>query len=81
MRRIIISVEIQHIEISNNGFYETYELALNDEVLNQEDHVSIELTIHDEHILCIKENYFDALLELRSKLEPKGKQILCNGQV
>ncbi|WP_256757359.1 hypothetical protein [Cohnella sp. WQ 127256] len=75
----VISVELKHLEISNNGHIEAYEIALNDEVLSPEDHVSIELTIHGEQFLCIQVNYFEALLELRSKLEPKGIQILCNG--
>lgn len=75
----VISVEFKQLEISNNGLIEAYELTLDDEVLTQEDHVSIELSIHGEHIICIQENFFEALLELRSKLESKGMQILCNG--
>lgn len=55
------------------------ELYLYEEDPDNCEHVKIELHYCGSVIECNAENYFDALIKLREKLEQEGIQILCKG--
>lgn len=72
--------EIIQIKLkSNSNKVENAELYLYDEDLDNNDYVKLELHYRNKTIQYSEENYFDALTNLRKKLEEDKIQILCKG--
>ena len=69
------------IELTSNGNIIKSELFLYDEFLEDAEKVCIEILLNGKIMKSIDDNYFDALLNMRKKLEQKGIQIMCNGAV
>ena len=71
--------EIIAIKIKSNNNIEDAELYLYDEDLDNNENVKLELCYRNRTIESSAENYFDALTNLRRKLEKDNIQILCKG--
>jgi hypothetical protein len=72
--------EILQIKLRNNtGKIVDSKLYLYEEAPNNKEYVKLELNYNDETFESSAENYFDALINLREKLEKKSIQILCRG--
>ncbi|MDD7793076.1 hypothetical protein [Clostridium sp. 'White wine YQ'] len=55
------------------------ELIIFKESPDDQDMVLLEMTVEGQKISCSSDNFFAALIDLRSELEKRGIQILCNG--
>lgn len=62
-----------------NGDVVPGEVSLQDDVLEEEDLVSIEIRLLQNKYFAQAESYFEALQFVRKDLEQEGVQILCNG--
>ena len=69
------NIEIQNIEILNNGKVEKSKLFL----LEFEDEINLE--IENMVYFSKSDNIFDSVVELRKKLELKNIYLLCNASV
>ena len=68
------NIEIQNIEILNNGKVEKNKLYL----LEIEDAINLEIEIENIVYFSKSDNIFDSVVELRKKLELNNIYLLCN---
>ena len=71
------NIEIQNIEILNNGKIEKSKLFL----LEIEDEINLKIEIENIGYFSKNDNIFDSVVELRKKLELKNIYLLCNASV
>ena len=71
------NIEIQNIEILNNGKVEKNKLFL----LEIEDKINLKIEIENMVYFSKSDNIFDSVVELRKKLELKNIYLLCNASV
>ena len=71
------NIEIQNIEILNNGKVEKNKLFL----LEIEDEINLKIEIERTIYFSKSDNIFDSVVELRKKLELKNIYLLCNASV
>lgn len=71
------NIEIQNIEILNNGKIEKSKLFL----LEIEDEINLKIEIENMVYFSKSDNIFDSVVELRKKLELKNIYLLCNASV
>ena len=71
------NIEIQNIEILNNGKVEKSKLFL----LEFEDEINLKIEIKNVIYFSKGDNIFDSIVELRKKLESKDIYLLCNASV
>ena len=71
------NIEIQNIEILNNGKLEKSKLFL----LEIEDEINLKIEIENMVYFSKSDNIFDSVVELRKKLELKNIYLLCNASV
>ena len=71
------NIEIQNIEILNNGKVEKSKLFL----LEIEDEINLKIEIKNVIYFSKGDNIFDSIVELRKKLESKDIYLLCNASV
>ena len=71
------NIEIQNIEILNNGKVEKSKLFL----LEIEDEINLKIEIENMVYFSKSDNIFDSVVELRKKLELKNIYLLCNASV
>ena len=71
------NIEIQNIEILNNGKVEKNKLFL----LEIEDEINLKIEIENIVYFSKSDNIFDSVVELRKKLELKNIYLLCNASV
>ena len=71
------NIEIQNIEILNNGKIEKSKLFL----LEIEDGINLKIEIENMVYFSKSDNIFDSVVELRKKLELKNIYLLCNASV
>lgn len=71
------NIEIQNIEILNNGKIEKGKLFL----LEFEDEINLKIEIENMVYFSKSDNIFDSVVELRKKLELKNIYLLCNASV
>ena len=71
------NIEIQNIEILNNGKVEKSKLFL----LEIEDEINLKIEIENMGYFSKSDNIFDSVVELRKKLELKNIYLLCNASV
>ena len=71
------NIEIQNIEILNNGKVEKSKLFL----LEIEDEINLKIEIENTVYFSKSDNIFDSVVELRKKLELKNIYLLCNASV
>ena len=71
------NIEIQNIEILNNGKVEKNKLFL----LEIEDKINLKIEIENMGYFSKSDNIFDSVVELRKKLELKNIYLLCNASV
>ena len=71
------NIEIQNIEILNNGKVEKSKLFL----LEFEDEINLKIEIENMVYFSKSDNIFDSVVELRKKLELKNIYLLCNASV
>ena len=71
------NIEIQNIEILNNGKVEKSKLFL----LEIEDEINLKIEIKNVIYFSKGDNIFDSIVELRKKLELKNIYLLCNASV
>ena len=71
------NIEIQNIEILNNGKIEKSKLFL----LEIEDEINLKIEIKNVIYFSKGDNIFDSIVELRKKLESKDIYLLCNASV
>ena len=71
------NIEIQNIEILNNGKVEKSKLFL----LEFEDEIKLKIEIERTIYSSKSDNIFDSVVELRKKLELKNIYLLCNASV
>ena len=71
------NIEIQNIEILNNGKIEKSKLFL----LEIEDEINLKIEIENMVYFSKSDNIFDSVIELRKKLELKNIYLLCNASV
>jgi len=65
--------------MGDNSVEITAELIIKEDIPENVDMIILELLINGESIQGQSDNMFDALKELRKKLENKRIQIICNG--
>ena len=70
-------IEIQNIEILNNGKIEKNKLFLSE----IEDEINLKIEIERTIYFSKSDNIFDSVVELRKKLELKNIYLLCNASV
>ena len=71
------NIEIQNIEILNNGKVEKNKLFL----LEIEDKINLKIEIENMGYFSKSDNIFDSVVELRKKLELNNIYLLCNASV
>ena len=71
------NIEIQNIEILNNGKVEKNKLFL----LEIEDEINLKIEIERTIYFSKSDNIFDSVVELRKKLELKNIYLLCNASL
>ena len=71
------NIEIQNIEILNNGKIEKGKLFL----LEFEDEINLKIEIENMVYFSKSDNIFDSVVELRKKLELNNIYLLCNASV
>ena len=71
------NIEIQNIEILNNGKIEKSKLFL----LEIEDGINLKIEIENMVYFSKSDNIFDSVVELRKKLELNNIYLLCNASV
>lgn len=71
------NIEIQNIEILNNGKVEKSKLFL----LEIEDEINLKIEIENMVYFSKSDNIFDSVVELRKKLELNNIYLLCNASV